>query len=71
MQYQKGLPPLAEPLGDYRGRFGIGRPAHGSDPNAQYSFGAPLAKDAAVGSVTAGDWDADEPPSPSPRRGGG
>ena len=25
--------------GDYRGRFGYGRPAHGSDPHATYSFG--------------------------------
>ncbi len=71
MPYQKGLPPLAEPLGDYRGPFGIGRPAHGSDPKAHYSFGASLAKDASERSLTDGHWDEDEPPSPPPRRGGG
>ena len=27
--------------GDDRGRFGYGRPAHGSDPSAQYKFGEP------------------------------
>ncbi len=62
MQYEKGLPALGEPLGDYRGPFGIGRPAHGSDPNAHYSFGAPLAKDASEQAVTTGHWDGDEVP---------
>lgn len=27
------------PPGDYRGSYGYGRPAHGSDPNASYGFG--------------------------------
>jgi hypothetical protein len=27
--------------GDNRGRFGYGRPAHGSEPGAQYKFGEP------------------------------
>lgn len=25
--------------GDYRGTYGYGRPAHGSDPKASYGFG--------------------------------
>ncbi len=25
--------------GDFRGRYGYGRPAHGSDPRATYTFG--------------------------------
>jgi hypothetical protein len=29
--------------GDYRGGYGFGRSAHGGDPSAQYSFGAPKA----------------------------
>jgi hypothetical protein len=36
--YLKGLP-TKEIRGDFRGRYGIGRPAHGSDPNASYQFG--------------------------------
>jgi hypothetical protein len=42
--------------GDYRGRFGFGRPAHGSDPDAQYEFGGPEQ------SVTTGE----QPTGPNP-----
>ena len=28
-------------LGDFRGRFGFGRPAHGSEQGARYGFGGP------------------------------
>lgn len=34
------LPPAADarPIGDARGAYGYGRPAHGSDPQARYHF---------------------------------
>ena len=35
--YFKGLP-SNKVEGDYRGHYGIGRPAHGADPNASYQF---------------------------------
>lgn len=38
MNFQKGLP-ASEIQGDYRGPYGVGRPAHGSDPQAAYRFG--------------------------------
>jgi hypothetical protein len=38
MSFHKGLP-AGKPEGDYRGPYGIGRPAHGSDPQASYQFG--------------------------------
>ena len=41
MSFWKGLPPT-EPEGDYRGRYGIGRRAHGSDPHAHYEFAAKI-----------------------------
>ena len=40
MPFRSGLPP-DDSGGDYRGPYGIGRPAHGSDPTASYQFGAP------------------------------
>jgi hypothetical protein len=38
MGFQKGLP-VTKVEGDYRGPYGVGRPAHGSDPEAAYRFG--------------------------------
>lgn len=34
--HPENLPPAAD--GDFRGRFGFGRPAHGSDPTGTYVF---------------------------------
>ena len=31
--------------GDYRGAYGYGRPAHGSDPRGKYGFPASAARD--------------------------
>ena len=33
---------------DYRGRYGYGRPAHGSDPSARYGFPEPKLPGAAL-----------------------
>lgn len=38
MGFHKGLP-VTKIEGDYRGPYGVGRPAHGSDPQAAYQFG--------------------------------
>jgi hypothetical protein len=38
MSFQKGLP-ASKITGDYRGPYGVGRAAHGSDPRAAYRFG--------------------------------
>jgi hypothetical protein len=38
MGFYKGLP-VEHAAGDYRGLYGVGRPAHGSDPHAAYQFG--------------------------------
>ena len=39
LEVEEKLEITAAGKGDYRGRFGYGRPAHGSDPDAQYEFG--------------------------------
>ena len=42
MSYTKGIPSREDTSRqDTRGRFGLGRPAHGSDPAASYGFGVP------------------------------
>jgi hypothetical protein len=38
MSFHKGLP-VNKIEGDFRGPYGVGRPAHGSDPHAAYHFG--------------------------------
>jgi hypothetical protein len=43
MSFHKGLP-AGKVEGDYRGPYGVGRPAHGSDPQAVYRFGEDLVR---------------------------
>jgi hypothetical protein len=40
-QVQNGVDFTQVGQADYRGPYGYGRPAHGSDSNAQYGFGGP------------------------------
>jgi hypothetical protein len=45
--------------GDNRGRFGFGRPAHGSDPEAHYEFAGSVENASAGEQSTGADPDAD------------
>jgi len=40
---------------DYRGRYGYGRPAHGSDPSARYGFPDPKLPGGVLTQDEAGD----------------
>ena len=41
MDYEKGLRVTQDERADFRGPFGFGRRAHGSDPHAYYQFCPP------------------------------